>query len=80
MSNISKEVKEEVLAKVKSGVKVPELSKQYGISDKTIYNWLKGQVNEQVTAREYNKVKRENQWLKEIVGDLTIELEKLKKK
>jgi transposase-like protein len=36
MAEISGEVKAEILAKVKAGQKVVELSKQYGISDKTI--------------------------------------------
>ncbi len=43
MAGISGEVKVEILAKVKSGQKVSELAKQYGVSDKTIYNWLPGQ-------------------------------------
>lgn len=41
MAGISGEVKVEILAKVKSGQKVSELAKQYGVSDKTIYNWLR---------------------------------------
>jgi transposase-like protein len=40
MAGISGEVKLEILAKVKAGQKVVELSKQYGVSDKTICNWL----------------------------------------
>jgi len=43
MAGISSEVKAEILAKVKTGQKVVKLSKQYGVSDKTIYNWLQGQ-------------------------------------
>jgi len=39
---IAKEVKEEILAKVKAGETVSSLSKQYGVSDKAIYNWLRG--------------------------------------
>jgi len=51
MAGISGEVKIEILAKVKAGQKVVELSKHYGVSDKTIYNWLRGQVTEQVNYR-----------------------------
>lgn len=80
MAGISGEVKVEILAKVKSGQKVSELAKQYGVSDKTIYNWLRGQITEQVSYREYKRVMKENEDLKNILGVLTLELEKAKKK
>lgn len=80
MAGISGEIKAEILAKVKAGQKVVELSKQYGVSDKTIYNWLRGQVTEQVNYREYKRVLKENEDLKNILGVVTLELEKSKKK
>lgn len=80
MAGIAREVKTEILAKVKSGQKVVELSKQYGVSDKTIYNWLRGQVTEQVNYREYKRVLKENEDLKKILGVVTLELERSKKK
>lgn len=80
MAGIASEVKTEILAKVKSGQKVTDLAKQYGISTKTIYNWLRGQVTEQVSWREYKRVMKENEDLKNILGVLTLELEKTKKK
>lgn len=43
-SAISVEVKQEILAKVKLGEKVTALAVQYGVSDKTIYYWLRGEV------------------------------------
>lgn len=76
---ISKEVKEEVLAKVKAGEVVSALSSQYGISTKTIYYWLRGGVTHQVSWMEHIRLKKENQQLKEIIGVLTFELEKTKK-
>lgn len=54
MAGISKEVKAEIIAKVKAGQKVANLAKAYGISTKTIYNWLRGQVTEQVTCSPNN--------------------------
>ena len=39
---IAHEVKEEILAKVKAGESVALLAKTYGVSDKSIYNWLEG--------------------------------------
>ena len=80
MAGISNEIKAEILTKVKAGQKVTDLAKQYGISTKTIYNWLRGQVTEQISWREYKRVMKENEDLKNILGVLTLELEKTKKK
>ena len=80
MAGISKEVKAEIIAKVKAGEKVADLAKYYGVSDRTIYAWLKQKVEGSVSLMEHNKLKKENAWLKEIIGVLTLELEKSKKK
>ena len=77
---ISKEVKDEILDKIKLGTPVGKISEQYGISPKTIYTWLKRGVTEPVSIREMQKLRKENAALKEIIGILTIEKEKIKKK
>jgi transposase-like protein len=80
MAGIALEVKNEILLKVKSGVKVVELSKQYGVSEQTIYTWLKQKIEGSVSVLEHSKLKKENEQLKQIIGVLTLELEKTKKK
>ncbi|MBI3384690.1 helix-turn-helix domain-containing protein [Candidatus Gottesmanbacteria bacterium] len=81
MANIASEVKSEILDKVKKGESVKSLAEKYGISERTIYAWLRWQVAEdRVSVLEFGKLKKENTIFKEIVGALTIELEKLKKK
>ena len=77
---IAREVKEEILGKVKAGESVPSLSEKYGVSAKTIYNWLRGKATRQVSWMEHIRLKKENQQLKEIIGVLSLELEKSKKK
>ena len=77
---IAKEVKEEILAKVKAGEPVSTLAKAYGVSDKSIYSWLEGSTTRKVSWLEYAKIKKENQQLKEIIGVLSLEVEKSKKK
>ena len=76
---IPKQTKDEILEKVKNGEKVMELANQYGISAKTIYNWLRIQVKPDMSLMEWNKLKRENQDLKQIIGLITLELERSKK-
>ncbi|OQB04755.1 MAG: hypothetical protein BWY19_01184 [bacterium ADurb.Bin212] len=79
MSGIAKEVKVEIISKVKSGTPVLKLSEEYGVSDKIIYNWLKAGVEHSASALELVKIRRENDQLKQIIGVLTLELEKTKK-
>jgi transposase len=80
MPGIAQEVKVEILAKVKAGEAVVKLSREYGVSDKTIYNWLRAGVENSASALQLAKVKKENDQLKQIIGILTLELEKSKKK
>ncbi len=79
-SAISAEVKSEILDKVKAGERVPAIAAQYGISEKTIYYWLRMKALGAVSLLEHNRLKKENQQLKEIIGILTFEIQKSKKK
>jgi len=79
MTNVSKDIRDEILAKVKLGTPVMELSKQYGIHFRTIYSWLRDKAVGSVSALEHAKLRRENMELKEIVGMLSLELSKFKK-
>ena len=77
---ITKEIKEEILHKIKiKGLTVSSAAEKYGISSKTIYTWLSQQNEKAPSALEVSRLKRENQQLKEIIGMLTIEMERLKK-
>lgn len=78
---ISKEIREEIMGKVAEGkFSVPKLAEQYAISDKTIYSWLRNSTDgTNISAIEYNKLKRENDELKRIIGIVTLQLEREKK-
>ena len=72
---IAKEIKDEIINKLKQdGLSVMDAAKQYGISDKTIYNWLGTKAKGVVSVLEHNKLKKENEQLKQIIGDLTIKM------
>jgi len=73
------ETKNEILAKVKGGQTVVEVAKQYAVSTKTIYAWLSSETRPNISILEYNRVKRENEELKRIIGLITLELERGKK-
>lgn len=76
---VPSQTKEEILLKIKNGAAVNEAASQYGISPKTIYAWLRNQVKPDITLMEYNRLKRENDELKRIIGLITLELERGKK-
>lgn len=72
---IAAEIKAEIINKLKyDGLSVMDAAKQYGISDKTIYNWLGTKARGSVSLLEFNKLKKQNEQLKQIIGDLTIKL------
>ena len=72
---IPKEIKEEVLSKVRSGEKVASVAEQYGVSTKTIYTWLSRKAGQEVISPlKYNKLKRENEELKRLIGELTLDM------
>lgn len=77
---VSKEIREEIISKVQAGETVAELATQYAVSSKTIYGWLRQDSGEGVVSvLEYNKVKRENEELKRLIGELTLTMHLQKK-
>ena len=77
---VSKEIKEEIVGKVQAGGRVADLAEQYGISTKTIYGWLRQDTGEDVVSiLQYNKLKRENEELKRLIGELTLNMHLQKK-
>ena len=69
---IAKEIKEKIIGKIQSGERVVDLAAQYAVSSKTIYGWLRQDTGESVVSMlDFNKLKRENEELKRLVGALS---------
>jgi transposase-like protein len=77
MKRYSKEIREEVL-KIRSGRKVMDVSKEHGINDMTIRTWLERDVDGSQTL-EMSRLRRENESLLRLVGQLTYESDLMKK-
>lgn len=78
--SISQEQKQEIIEKVrKKGEKVSDLAKEYGVVPKTIYNILARSTQNSGALLELAKLKRENDALLKIVGELIVN-QKLGKK
>jgi transposase-like protein len=72
---ISKEIKEQIITRIKTdGVSVTQAAEEHAVSTATIYKWLGSQATASVSALAHNKLKKENQQLKEIIGELTIKM------
>ena len=78
---IPKEIKEQILKRIKEeGVTVKQAADEAGISTKTIYNWMRSNSVKDTSILEISRLKRENKELLEIIGELTHEVRKSKKK
>ena len=68
-----------VLKQMEAGRAVPDLSRELGVSDQTLYNWKAKygglEVNE---ARRLRELEEENGRLKHMVADLSLDKEALK--
>ena len=63
-----------ILKQMELGISVPELSRKYGVSDKTIYAWRKKYGG--MSPSELKKLKsleEENSRLKKLVADLSLD-------
>ena len=80
MKRFPKELRTEVLDKIRGGQKVSALARDYGLKENTVRNWLArdtaGQGGELL---EISRLRRENEALYRLVGELTFEAEVEKK-
>ena len=68
-----------ILREARAGVKLSELSRKYGISEGTIYNWKARYGDLTISeARRLKQLEEENSRLKHIVADQTLEIKALK--
>lgn len=78
---IAKEVKEEIIHKVKEGgVSVAQAAKDAGVHETTVYGWLGTGATSAPSWGEFSRLQKQNKELFEVIGELTIQLSKAKKK
>lgn len=79
--SVSKEIKEQILKRIKDdGVSVSQVAEEHGLKPKLIYGWIAKGVTAHPSILEVSRLRRENQALKELIGELTLEASVLKKK
>jgi len=78
---IAPDVKEQILRRIKDdGISVAQAAKDHGIHETTIYGWLSSGVSAIPTLRELRMLRKENEMLKSLVGEMTIKLSHAQKK
>ena len=71
--NYGKEIREEVIGKIRAGKKVSEVAAEYGIVGKTVRSWLSRETGGKSSELlEMSRLRRENEALLELVGRLTL--------
>jgi transposase len=77
---ISEEIKKKIINKIKDeGMSVPEASSEFGLSRNTIYAWIGTKAKGEPSILEIAKLKKENNELRQIIGGLTLDMERGKK-
>jgi transposase-like protein len=73
-------VKDEVLGKIRGGRKVAEVAREHGINEMTIRTWLERDTEAGAALTlETSRLRRENEALLRLVGQLTYDSEQRKK-
>jgi transposase-like protein len=68
----AKEVKEEVLGKIRGGQRVSEVARAHGLNEQTVRNWLERETGSTAAETlELSRLRRENETLLRIIGQLT---------
>lgn len=82
MSNpITPELRAKILSAIKDdGISIVEAAKNYNFTEDTIKKWLRGSANNGYSSSyELQRLRKENQVLKEVIGTLLLEKEMQKK-
>lgn len=81
MPSVTKDVKDQILKRIKDdGIPVSQVAQEHGLNPKLIYGWIAKGVTANPSLLEVSRLKRENQALKELIGELTLEASLVKKK
>ena len=78
---IAPDVREQIINRIKNeGIPVAQAAKEHGVSEPTIYGWISKKVDGQPTLSEIIRLKKENDQLLKLVGEITLKLSESQKK
>lgn len=78
---VAPDVKEQIINRIKNdGVTIVQAAEEHGISKSTIQTWIARKVEGEPSLGEIIKLKRENDQLKMLIGEITLKLSETQKK
>jgi len=78
---VAPDVKEQIINRIKNdGVSVVQAAKDHGVKEATIYSWIAKKTEGHPTLSEVIRLKRENEQLLKLVGEMTLRLSEAQKK
>lgn len=80
---INPEIKAEILARVRSGKEsITEIASEYGVGRSTVSGWLERAVKESpgTTLSELVQLRKEKAELYQLIGRITVEMDRYKKR
>ena len=78
---VAPEIKEQIISRIKNdGLTIKQVAIDHGIPESTIATWIAKKVDGQPTLGEIIKLKRENDQLKLLLGEITLKLSETQKK
>lgn len=80
-NRVAPEIKEQIINRIKNdGITVVQAAKDHGIPESTISTWIARKVEGQPSLGEIIKLKKENEQLKLLLGEITLKLSETQKK
>lgn len=78
---IAPEVKADIIRRIKEeGISVEQAAKDAGVHPTTIYGWMGAGATGAPSWAEFIRLKKQNQELFEVIGELTVKLSQTQKK
>jgi transposase-like protein len=78
---VAPDVKEQIINRIKNdGITIVQAAEEHGISKSTIQGWIARKVEGEPSLGEIIKLKRENDQLKMLIGEITLKLSETQKK
>ncbi len=80
-NRVAPEIKEQILGRIKNdGVTIKQAAIDHGIPESTIGTWIARKVEGHPSLGEVIKLKKENDQLKLLLGEITLKLSETQKK
>jgi transposase-like protein len=80
-NRVAPEIKEQIISRIKNdGVTMKQASIDHGVPESTIATWIARRVDGQPSLGDIIKLKRENDQLKILIGEITLKLSETQKK